>query len=655
MSIKNKFLSVMIVALLSVTIMVSGLQLYSIYTAVERDALAAMEGQSAILSHEVNTWFMTFWQAGQILAKQPALLSGDLQVAQQQLRLTQGNMPGIMTINLTDRAGKIVNGYPFDPKIIGTSLADRAHWKTAVSNNLIAVSDVIVSRSTGKQTVVIAYPLLNSQLETAGVMTVSLDLTFLQLLLNDLKSGYNGLAAIMTADGRFIAHTAEQLVKDGKTAPQEITALFTDNSGTARPYVSLLGEPSFASVHAVTGPGWHVATSIPKAELMKSFYGGIKSSAILLLAALVLITLAVWWLIGRMFRPLTLVTGEVAKLGAGDLTLSVDHRSQDELGRLATAVNDTVRSLRSIVATVQGNAESLSASSEQLAATTDEAGRAVGQVARTAGEIAKGADETGRVVDGAAERTVELNDLAATVAGEMQALTGNAKAISDAARKGQAAIDEATAVIRGIADTTAANTRLAGELSTKSQHVREIVEMINSIAGQTNLLALNAAIEAARAGEHGRGFAVVAEEVRKLAEQSGQAAEQIGAIIGDMLGDIDGVVQAFAGTSSAVAGGVETITRANASFSEITTNVDITAAKVAEAVGMADRQALAAASIKDAIQNVAAVAEESAAATETTAASAEQVNASIEEIAASAQALSQVADELQRSVMRFKL
>ncbi len=645
----------MIVALLAVTITVSGLQLYSVYSAVERDALAAMEGQSAMLGHEVNTWFMNFWQAGQILSKQPALRSGDNQAIMQQLRVTASNMPGIMAINITDNTGKIVVGFPLDPKTLGTSLADRDHWKRAATTTSITVSDVVVSRTTGKPTVVIAYPLQNEMLDTIGVMTLSLDLTFLQFLLNDLKSGYSGLAAIMTSDGRFIAHSVEQLVQEEKSAPPELVQLFQENTGASRIYVSSRGEASYVSIHQSPGPGWYVATSIPKAELMKSFYGGIKSSAILLLVALALLVVAMLWLIGRMFRPLDLVTREVKKLGDGDLTLNIAYRSRDELGLLAAAVNDTVRNLRAIVSTVQGNAETLSSSSEELAATTDEAGRVVNQVARTTGEIAKGAEETGRAVSGAAERTVEMYGLATSVAGEMRELAGNAKAIGIAAQKGQTAIDEATAVIRGIADTAAGNTRLAGELSTKSQQVREIVEMINSIAGQTNLLALNAAIEAARAGEHGRGFAVVAEEVRKLAEQSGQAAEQIGAIIGDMLGDIDGVVRAFDGTSTAVAGGVETITRANASFSEITANIDITAAKVAEAVEAADRQAKAAESIKEAIQNVAAVAQESAAATESTAASAEEVNASIEEIAASAQALSRVADELQRAVLKFKL
>ena len=656
MSIKNKFLSVMIAALLVVTVSVSGLQLYSIYTAVERDALDNIQGQSAMLSLQVNTWFLTFWRAGQILSQQPSLLSENTAESSLQLKLTSQNLPGIMSLTVTDRAGKVINAYPYDAKFIGTSLADRAHWKAAIATNSTAVSDILVSRATGKQSVFIAYPIHNNAtLDTVGVLTVSIDLTFLQNLLGDLQAGHSGLATIMTGDGRFIAHTAPELVTEGKSAPEAVKELIKANSIGISTYTSSLGQPSFIALQRAETPGWHVAIAIPKAELMKGFSAGIMSSGLLLLAVLILLTLATWWLVGRMFRPLSLVTREVAKLGAGDLTLNVAYRSRDELGKLAAAVNDTAANLRVIVGTVQGNAQSLSAASEELTATTDEAGRAVAQVAQTASEIAKGAEETGRAVQGAADRTQELNELATAVAGEMKVLTDNAQAISTAARKGQKAINEATAVIKGIAGTAAANSHLAGELDAKSQKVRAIVEMINSIAGQTNLLALNAAIEAARAGEHGRGFAVVAEEVRTLAEQSGQAAEQIRVIIGDMLGDIGGVVEAFTGTTTAVNAGVDTITRAHDSFSEITANIDITTDKVAEVVEMTGRQAKAAASIKEAVQSVASVAQQSAAATETTAASAEEVNASIGEIAASFQALSRMAGDLQQTVLKFKL
>jgi methyl-accepting chemotaxis protein len=655
LSIKNKFLSVMIAALLVVTVLVSGVQLYSIYTAVERDALANIHGQSAMLSQQVNTWFLTFWRTGQVLSQQPSLLSENTADSTMQLKLTAQNLPGIMGLTVTDRAGKVINSYPYDAKFIGTSLADRPHWKAAMASNSTAVSDVLVSRASGKPSVFIAFPIHNAFLDTVGVLTISIDLTFLQNLLSDLQAGYSGLAAIMTSDGRFIAHTTPELVTEGKSAPDVVIERIKANETGMLSYVTSLGQSAFLSLQRAETPGWHVAIAIPKAELMKGFYAGITQSGILLLVVLILLTAVTWWLVGRMFRPLGLVTREVAKLGAGDLTLNVAYRSKDELGQLAAAVNDTAANLRVIVSTVQGNSQSLSAASEELTATTDEAGRAVAQVAQTAGEIAKGAEETGRAVQGAADRTQELNDLAAAVASEMKVLTGNAQAISTAAQKGQKAINDATDVIKGIAGTTAANAHLAGELDSKSQKVREIVEMINTIAGQTNLLALNAAIEAARAGEHGRGFAVVAEEVRKLAEQSGQAAEQIGAIISDMLGDIGGVVQAFAGTTTAVNSGVDTITRAHDSFSEITANVNITTSKVAEVVEMADRQARAAVSIKEAIQSVASVAQQSAAATETTAASAEEVNASIEEIAASFQALTRMADELQQTVLKFKL
>ena len=390
-------------------------------------------------------------------------------------------------------------------------------------------------------------------------------------------------------------------------------------------------------------------------EMLNGIYSGIQSSAFALLAALIIVGIGSWLIIGRLFQPLTYMTREVSRLGQGDLTLVINTKSQDEIGQLSAVINVTAENLRNIVGTVQNNARLITSSSEELAAATDEVGRAVGQVAQTAGEIAKGAEETGRMMQNAASRTAELSELSGAVTQEMQILNQNAQAIGTAAEKGQTAIHRATDVIQGIADTTHINAGLAGNLSTKSQQVREIVEMINAIAGQTNLLALNAAIEAARAGEHGRGFAVVAEEVRRLAEQSSQASAQIETIIHDMLDDIDKVVIESGKATTAVANGVTTIHEANTSFNDINSHIAATINKVTVVTQLAGQQAQAANVLKDVVQNVAAVTEQSAAATETTAASAEEVNASVQEITANATSLSQVAGELQAAVAKFKL
>lgn len=395
--------------------------------------------------------------------------------------------------------------------------------------------------------------------------------------------------------------------------------------------------------------------SILNMEMLGGIYSGIKSSALALIIALIIVGTGSWFIIGRLFRPLVSMTKEVSRLGQGDLTLVIHNHSKDEIGQLASVINTTVESLRSIVGTVHDNAQLISNSSEELSATTDEVGRAVNQVAQTSGEIAKGAEENGRMVQDAADRTAELSELANSVSQEMQELNQNAQAISSSVEKGQTAINRATEVMQGISDTTQTNAQLAGNLSTKSQQVREIVEMINTIAGQTNLLALNAAIEAARAGEHGRGFAVVAEEVRKLAEQSGQASAKIGTIIRDMLDDIDKVVGESNKTTTAVGEGVTTIHDANDSFKDIHGHIAMTTKKVAAVVQLTDQQAKASASLQGAVENVAALTKQAGAATETTAASAEEVNASVEEITANANSLNQVAVKMQGAVAKFKL
>ncbi len=206
--------------------------------------------------------------------------------------------------------------------------------------------------------------------------------------------------------------------------------------------------------------------------------------------------------------------------------------------------------------------------------------------------------------------------------------------------------------VRGSTDAVTSSIR---ELAEKSEHIGAIVETITGIAAQTNLLALNAAIEAARAGEEGRGFAVVAEEVRKLAEESQRAAEEIAGLIGTIQHDTAEAVHVVEDGSRRTADGVSVVERTREAFVQIGQSVEDMAARVEQIAAAAEQVTASAASMRKGVSEVAAVAEQSSAATEEVSASTEQTSASTQEISAHAADMARTAEELRDTVGRFHL
>ncbi|HYD80565.1 MAG TPA: methyl-accepting chemotaxis protein [Paucimonas sp.] len=317
---------------------------------------------------------------------------------------------------------------------------------------------------------------------------------------------------------------------------------------------------------------------------------------------------------------------ELQEVADGDLTIQATV-SEDITGAIADSVNYTVEELRGLVGRVTQTAERVTSASNEAQNISDELLEASQKQSR---EI----QETGQAV---LEMAVQITDVSKSALESADVARQSVAAAEEGARAVENAIKGMNEIREQIQETSKRIKRL-GE---SSQEIGEITELISDITEQTNVLALNAAIQAASAGEAGRGFSVVAEEVQRLAERSGEATKQIGALVRTIQTDTHDAVAAMEKSTQGVVEGAKLSDAAGAALAEIRRVSNQLAELIQGISAETERQATSANGVAKNIENILT-------ATEHTAQGTQQTAQSIRELA-------KLAEELKSSVSRFRV
>ncbi|MEK7338409.1 MAG: methyl-accepting chemotaxis protein, partial [candidate division NC10 bacterium] len=314
------------------------------------------------------------------------------------------------------------------------------------------------------------------------------------------------------------------------------------------------------------------------------------------------------YLSGRIAREVAALALASKILSEGDLTKDVAVRSQDELGALAAAFNQMVKSLRSIVTEAKATAEKVTASATALSASAEQMNASTEEVAATVEQIAKGAEHQAELVEKTSkvmrEMASGINEIAARAKSAAEAAAEAGYTAQSGGRSSQEAMGKMKEVF-SILESSTANVK---GFSAKTQQIGTIVDVITRIAQQTHLLALNATIEAARAGEYGKGFTVVAEEIRKLAGEAGAAAERIAAITKEIQEESTRVLVSMEGATKEIEAGRKVLTFTGESLEDIVRVVVDEVKKVQEISTLTQQQTKGAEELVKTIDEIAKVA-----------------------------------------------
>ena len=483
-----------------------------------------------------------------------------------------------------------------------------------------------------------------------GVAAVDVFLTDLQEKVNALTPMKTGGSMVLDGDyiiSYFDAEKNGTLVSESGSKYLEQVKALVESGNTE---VVTINQDStntdyYVCVSAIPGTTWSLISSVAVDDVMAEANHFMLISLFAMIALVVIVTTVILVTINRVItKPVGGLSSSILKISDGDFTTKMPDDKGDEIGLISKEMQRFVQIMNGAIGSIQGRAEKLQEDSETSKDASSKMSTEAGDQSVSMGQIQETMDDISNAVGELAENATNLAHAVSDLTDNGNSTNDTMIALVDQAKIGQEDMTEVQRSMDNINESMSEMNDVVVTVGDSAKQITDIVQMIDSIAEQTNLLSLNASIEAARAGEAGKGFAVVADEIGKLAQNSQDAAKEIGDIIKQITGLISDLADKSQRNMESINASGEVVEKAGTSFSKIYDDLNQAASVMQDMIHMMGE-------VNDIAASVAAISEEQSASSEEITATIYTLTESANQIATESQGVEDVANSVSDSAL----
>ena len=496
-------------------------------------------------------------------------------------------------------------------------------------------------------------PLQNRSTKKIGYIVIDVKKDYVEDLLDDIDLGKGSVLGFVTNDGRELY--SNDFIKGFQFSDQSFykkAVKSEKDSGSEE--VRVKGKKYLFTYAKVYGCNTIICSLIPQSTIVGQARDVRNLTVFIVIFACAIAVIVGQLLASTITKVITKTNGVLSKTESGDLTATLNIVRRDEFGTLAKGITSMIKGMHSLILKIMGISKEVASSSENVQQTTEILVQTTHDISEAISDIEQGVIQQAEDAESCLMQMGVLAEKISSVYENSNAIGAIATGTQNKVVEGRGIVDALGEKLHDTTEITKEITDSILDLAKKSKSINSIVTTIDNIAEQTVLLSLNASIEAARAGEAGKGFAVVASDIKKLADQSSNAAKKIGDIIENIQNQTKVVVDTVKQAEDIVGVQEEALDTTVAVFNEINEEVS----KLAKKLEKISEEVASIETAKDgtlaAIESISATSEETAAATEELNATAENQMNSVNALNEAAKQLAVEANHLNESIMVFK-